>query len=43
MPTNSDPQIVTRPAPPEPFGAYVEAARTGDLLFLSGIRDRSTK
>ena len=23
------------PAPPEPFGAYVEAVRTGNLLFLS--------
>jgi enamine deaminase RidA (YjgF/YER057c/UK114 family) len=25
------------PAPPEPFGAYVEAVQTGNLLFLSGI------
>ena len=25
------------PAPPEPFGAYVEAVRTGNLLFLSGM------
>src|SRR5947199_9441582 len=25
------------PAPPEPFGAYVEAVQTGHLLFLSGI------
>jgi enamine deaminase RidA (YjgF/YER057c/UK114 family) len=25
------------PAPPEPFGAYVEAVRTGQLLFLSGM------
>jgi enamine deaminase RidA (YjgF/YER057c/UK114 family) len=24
------------PAPPEPFGAYVEAVQTGNLLFLSG-------
>jgi hypothetical protein len=24
------------PAPPEPFGIYVEAVRTGDLLFLTG-------
>jgi enamine deaminase RidA (YjgF/YER057c/UK114 family) len=24
------------PAPPEPFGAYVEAVQTGRLLFLSG-------
>ena len=23
------------PAPPEPFGTYVEAVETGDLLFLS--------
>ena len=25
------------PAPPEPFGAYVEAVLTGNLLFLSGM------
>ena len=25
------------PAPPEPFGTYVEAVQTGNLLFLSGI------
>ncbi|MDR3465580.1 MAG: RidA family protein [Xanthobacteraceae bacterium] len=25
------------PAPPEPFGAYVEAVRAGHLLFLSGM------
>ena len=25
------------PAPPEPFGAYVEVVRTGNLLFLSGM------
>jgi enamine deaminase RidA (YjgF/YER057c/UK114 family) len=25
------------PAPPEPFGSYVEAVQTGNLLFLSGI------
>src|SRR3954471_8341367 len=25
------------PAPPEPFGAYVEAVQTGSLLFLSGM------
>ena len=25
------------PAPPEPFGAYVEAVQTGNLLFLSGM------
>jgi hypothetical protein len=25
------------PAPPEPFGTYVEAVQTGNLLFLSGL------
>jgi hypothetical protein len=25
------------PAPPAPFGIYVEAVRTGNLLFLSGM------
>jgi enamine deaminase RidA (YjgF/YER057c/UK114 family) len=25
------------PSPPEPFGAYVEAVETGNLLFLSGM------
>jgi hypothetical protein len=25
------------PAPPEPFGTYVEAVLTGNLLFLSGM------
>ena len=25
------------PAPPEPFGTYVEAAQTGNLLFLTGM------
>jgi enamine deaminase RidA (YjgF/YER057c/UK114 family) len=25
------------PPPPTPFGAYVEAVQTGDLLFLSGM------
>jgi enamine deaminase RidA (YjgF/YER057c/UK114 family) len=28
---------VRLPAPPEPFGAYVEAVQTGKLLFLSGM------
>jgi len=28
---------VTLPTPPEPFGAYVEAVQTGNLLFLSGM------
>src|SRR5437773_5049662 len=26
-----------RPAPPEPFGIYVEAVQTGNLLFLTGM------
>lgn len=44
---NSDPVIgadvrlkqlnITLPTPPEPFGSYVEAVRTGNLLFLSGM------
>jgi enamine deaminase RidA (YjgF/YER057c/UK114 family) len=25
------------PGPPEPFGSYVEAVQTGNLLFLSGM------
>jgi enamine deaminase RidA (YjgF/YER057c/UK114 family) len=25
------------PSPPEPFGMYVEAVQTGDLLFLTGM------
>src|SRR5712672_3964748 len=25
------------PAPPEPFGTYAEAVRTGNLLFLTGM------
>src|ERR1700722_9300317 len=25
------------PDPPEPFGSYVEAVQTGNLLFLSGM------
>jgi enamine deaminase RidA (YjgF/YER057c/UK114 family) len=28
---------MTLPAPPEPFGTYVEAVQTGHLLFLSGM------
>jgi enamine deaminase RidA (YjgF/YER057c/UK114 family) len=28
---------LTLPAPPEPFGSYVEAVQTGQLLFLSGM------
>src|SRR4029077_8397337 len=25
------------PAPPEPFGTYLEAVQTGNLLFLTGM------
>ena len=28
---------ITLPAPPEPFGSYLEAVQTGNLLFLSGM------
>ena len=28
---------IKRPALPEPFGTYVEAVQTGNLLFLSGM------
>ena len=28
---------INLPSPPEPFGAYVEAVQTGNLLFLSGM------
>ncbi len=28
---------ITLPAPPEPFGTYVEAVQAGNLLFLSGM------
>jgi enamine deaminase RidA (YjgF/YER057c/UK114 family) len=28
---------INLPAPPAPFGTYVEAVRTGNLLFLSGM------
>jgi enamine deaminase RidA (YjgF/YER057c/UK114 family) len=28
---------ITLPVPSEPFGAYVEAVQTGNLLFLSGM------
>jgi enamine deaminase RidA (YjgF/YER057c/UK114 family) len=34
------------PAPPEPFGTYVEAVQTGNLLFLTGMlptQDRAAK
>jgi enamine deaminase RidA (YjgF/YER057c/UK114 family) len=28
---------ITLPVPPEPFGTYVEAVQTGNLLFLTGM------
>jgi enamine deaminase RidA (YjgF/YER057c/UK114 family) len=28
---------ITLPAPPQPFGIYMEAVQTGNLLFLSGM------
>ena len=28
---------ITLPVPPEPFGTYVEAGQTGDLLFPTGM------
>jgi enamine deaminase RidA (YjgF/YER057c/UK114 family) len=28
---------IVLPAPPEPFGTYVEAVQTGNLLFLTGM------
>ena len=28
---------INLPSPPEPFGTYVEAVQTGNLLFLSGM------
>jgi enamine deaminase RidA (YjgF/YER057c/UK114 family) len=28
---------ITLPTPPEPFGAYMEAVQTSNLLFLSGM------
>jgi len=28
---------INLPAPPEPFGIYVEAVQTGNLLFLTGM------
>src|ERR1700719_5057424 len=28
---------ITLPVPPEPFGTYVEAVQSGNLLFLSGM------
>jgi enamine deaminase RidA (YjgF/YER057c/UK114 family) len=41
LPTSADQRLkelgITLPAPPEPFGTYVEAVQTGHLLLLSGM------
>src|SRR6202048_2673548 len=40
-PTGAEQQLkelgIKLPDPPEPFGTYVEAVQTGNLLFLSGM------
>jgi enamine deaminase RidA (YjgF/YER057c/UK114 family) len=40
-PPNADQRLkglgIKLPAPPEPFGTYAEAVRTGNLLFLTGM------
>lgn len=28
---------ITLPTPPKPFGIYVEAVQTGNMLFLTGL------
>jgi enamine deaminase RidA (YjgF/YER057c/UK114 family) len=41
LPTTAEQRLnklgIKLPAPPEPFGAYVEAVQTGNLLFLTGM------
>src|ERR1700748_3481393 len=41
MPGNAEQRLqeleITLPSPPEPFGTYAEAVRTGNLLFLTGM------
>jgi enamine deaminase RidA (YjgF/YER057c/UK114 family) len=41
QPTSAEQRLkvlgIKLPAPPEPFGTYVEAVQTGNLLFLSGM------
>src|SRR5271169_6711758 len=41
LPTSAEQRLkelgIELPAPPEPFGTYVEAVQTGNLLFLSGM------
>jgi len=41
QPTSAEQRLkelsIQLPVPPEPFGSYVEAVQTGNLLFLSGM------
>lgn len=41
QPSNAERRLkdlgIELPSPPTPFGAYVEAVKTGNLLFLSGM------
>src|SRR3954471_18793384 len=41
LPVGTEPRLkelgIKLPPPPEPFGTYVEAVQTGNLLFLSGM------
>jgi enamine deaminase RidA (YjgF/YER057c/UK114 family) len=41
QPANAEQRLkdlgIELPAPPEPFGTYVEAVQTGNLLFLTGM------
>ena len=41
LPTTAEQRLnklgIKLPAPPEPFGTYVEAVQTGNLLFLTGM------
>jgi enamine deaminase RidA (YjgF/YER057c/UK114 family) len=41
QPTSAEQRLkdlgIELPAPPEPFGTYVEAVQTGNLLFLTGM------
>ena len=41
LPTTAEQRLkeldIQLPAPPEPFGVYAEAVRTGNLLFLTGM------
>jgi enamine deaminase RidA (YjgF/YER057c/UK114 family) len=41
LPVSAEPRLkelgINLPDPPEPFGTYVEAVQTGNLLFLTGM------